>query len=403
VVTLLHWLQEGGAHVFHVRVASLERGERGLCALDDIAPEETLLRIPSRYVLTLEEARSSSMGRLLDAHAPADEEWVYLAAFLLQEKDRGERSFWKPFLDSLPKSFPSLPFFFDERELSLLKGSIAPRLVRSLRESLKAQHVYLCEHIPGFERFTFDTFVWAHFAVVTRTFSSPRNGTAAAYLVPLVDMINDGRPWDTQWGWSEDGTHFELKSASAVTRGQELRASYGEKSNLHLLLQYGFAHEENAHDEVTLLLGLALEDPLAGEKQRMLGLATPFELRPYTLSLTGDTQPLEEMFSFLRVVCANAEELAMLATAPDARTRAQSLLSERNEQRLIDTFVALCEEQLASYETTLAEDERRLREETLSQNARNCVLVLRGEKRILQVYAERARSRGGLPVLNRVD
>jgi regulator of RNase E activity RraA len=56
--------------------------------------------------------------------------------------------------------------------------------------------------------------------------------------------------------------------------------------------------------------------------------------------------------------------------------------------------VALCEEQLASYETSLAEDERRLQEETLSQNARNCVLVLRGEKRILQAYAGRARSNG---------
>jgi hypothetical protein len=392
MVTLLHWLQEGGAHVSHVRVASLDRGERGLCALDDLPPGETLMRIPSRHVLTLEEARSSSIGCVLDAHAPADEEWVYLAAFLLQEKERGERSFWKPFLDSLPKSFPSLPFFFDERELSLLKGSIAPQLVRSLREGLKVQHGYLCKHVPGFERFTFDAFVWAHFAVVTRTFSSPRGGTAAACLVPLVDMINDGRPWDTHWGWSEDGKHFELKTTSAVAKGQELRASYGEKSNLHLLLQYGFVHEENAHDEVMLLLGLALEDPLAGEKQRLLELATPFELRPYTLSLTDDTQPLEEMFSFLRVVCADAGELATLAAAPDARTRAQSMLSAGNEQRLIDTFVALCEEQLASYETTLAEDERRLREEKLSQNARNCILVLRGEKRILQAYAERARS-----------
>jgi hypothetical protein len=400
VVPLRHWLQEGGAHLSRIHVASLGRGERGLCALDDIAPEETLMRIPSRHVLTLEDARSSRIGGLLDAHAPAEEEWVYLAAFLLQEKEQGERSFWKPFLDSLPKAFPSLPFFFEERELSLLKGSLAPRLVQSLREGLKVQHGHLCQHVPGFERFSFDAFVWAHFAVVTRTFSSPRSGTAVACLVPLADMINDGRPWDIHWGWSEDGTHFELKSTRAVARGQELRASYGGKSNLQLLLQYGFVHEENAHDEVMLLLGLALEDPLAGEKQRLLGLETPFELRPYTLTLTDDPRPLEEMFSFLRVVCAEAGELA---AASDARPRAQSLLSARNEQKVIETFIALCEEQLAGYETSLAEDERRLREETLSQNARNCVWVLRGEKRILQAYAERARSRGGLPALSRVD
>jgi histone-lysine N-methyltransferase SETD3 len=401
VVPLLHWLREGGARFSKVHVASLGRGERGLCALGDIAPEETLVRIPARHVLTLEEARSSSIGGLLDAHAPADEEWVYLAAFLLQEKERGERSFWKPFLDSLPKSFPSIPFFFEERELSLLKGSLAPQLVRAQREGLKAQHGHLCKHVPGFEWFTFDAFVWAHFAVVTRTFSSPRGGNDAACLVPLADMINDGRPWDIHWGWSEDGTHFELKSTSAVARGQELRATYGGKSNLHLLLQYGFVHEENAHDDVMLSLGLALEDPLAGEKQRLLGLASPYELRPYMLSLTEDAQPLEEMFSFLRVVCADAGELASLAAAPDARARAQSPLSARNEQMLINAFTALCEEQLASYETPLAEDERRLREEKLSQNARNCLLMLRGEKRILQAYAGRARSSGALPAPSR--
>jgi histone-lysine N-methyltransferase SETD3 len=393
VAALLRWLEQGGAHISKVHAVSLSGGERGLRALDGIAPEETIMRIPSRYVLTVEEARSSSIGRLLDAHAPTDEEKVYLAAFLLQEKEREERSFWKPFLDSLPRSFPCLPFFYDERELSLLKGSFAPRLIRILREWIEVQHAHLCKHVPGFERFTFDAFMWAHFAVVTRTFSVPRNGTEVACLVPLADMINDGRPWDVQWAMPGEGTHFELKSKAAVASGQELRTSYGHKSNLHLLVQYGFVHEENPYDDFMLFLGLPQEDPLAAQKQRLLGLTGPFELRSYTLSLTDDAMPMEEMFSFLRAACADAEELATLVAAPDARIRSRSPLSARNEQRVIDAFVTLCEEQLAGYETPLVEDERMLREEELSQNARNCILVRRGEKRILQEYAARARSR----------
>jgi histone-lysine N-methyltransferase SETD3 len=344
-------------------------------------------------VLTVEEARSSSIGRLLEAHAPTDEERVYLAAFLLQEKERGESSFWKPFLDSLPKSFPCLPFFYDERELSLLKGSFAPRLVTLLREWIEAQYAHLCQHVPGFARFTFDAFMWAHFAVVTRTFSVLRSGTEKACLVPLADMINDGRPWDVQWAMPDEGTHFELKSKAAVAMGQELRTSYGRKGNLHLLVQYGFVHEENPYDDVMLFLGLPLEDPLAAQKQQLLGLTAPFDLRSYTLSLTDDAGPMEEMFSFLRIARAEAEELAMLDAAPGAHVRARSPLSARNERRVIDAFVTLCEEQLASYETSLAEDERILREEKLSPNARNCILVRRGEKRILQAYAARARSR----------
>jgi histone-lysine N-methyltransferase SETD3 len=142
-----------------------------------------------------------------------------------------------------------------------------------------------------------------------------------------------------------------------------------------------------------LFLGLPQEDPLAAQKQRLLGLTGPFELRSYTLSLTDDAGPMDEMFSFLRVACADAEELTTLVAAPDPRIRMRAPLSASNEQRVIGAFVTLCEEQLAGYETPLAEDERALREEKLSQNARNCILVRRGEKRILQAYAARARSR----------
>ncbi|HVG57304.1 MAG TPA: SET domain-containing histone-lysine N-methyltransferase [Hyalangium sp.] len=393
MAALLRWLEEGGAHVSKVHAVSLGGGERGLRALEDIAPEETLLRIPSRYVLTVEEARSSSIGRLLEVHTLAEEERVYLAAFLLQERELGERSFWKPFLDSLPKSFPCHPFFYDERELALLQGSVAPGLVRSTREGLKAEHALLCKHVPGFERFTLDAFVWAHFAVVTRTFSVLRSGTEVACLVPFADMINDGRPWDVQWEIPEGGTHFELKSKGVVASGQELRTSYGLKGNLQLLFQYGFAHEENPYDEVMTFLSLPLEDPLAADKQQLLGLTEPFELLSYNLTLTDDAGLMDEMFSFLRVACADAEELAALIATPHARSRAQSPLSARNEQKAIDAFVTLCEEQLADYETPLAEDERMLREEQLSTNARNCILVRRGEKRILEAYAARARSR----------
>jgi histone-lysine N-methyltransferase SETD3 len=108
VTALLPWLEEGGAQISKVQAVSLGDGERGLRALDGIAPEETLMRIPRRYVLTLEEARTSDLGRVLEAHAPENEERVYLVAFLLQEKERGERSFWKPFLDSLPSRSSSM-------------------------------------------------------------------------------------------------------------------------------------------------------------------------------------------------------------------------------------------------------------------------------------------------------
>ena len=97
---------------------------------------------------------------------------------------------------------------------------------------------------------------------------------------------------------------------------------------------------------------------------------------------------LAELFSYLRVLHAEAEELATLAAAPDALTRARTPLSEHNKAKLRPALVAACEARLARYPTSLEEDERMLREELLTLNARNCILLRRGEKRLLQSYVE---------------
>jgi histone-lysine N-methyltransferase SETD3 len=205
-------------------------------------------------------------------------------------------------------------------------------------------------------------------------------------------MINDGKPWDSPWYWLGEEQHFQVRSVSAVAEGQELRTTYGNKSNLSLLLQYGFVHEDNPHDEVLLLFGIPADDPLAAQKQRLLGLATPLEQRSFKVSRTYDAQVMTGLFSFLRIALAEAEDLATLVSAPDPLAHAQSCLSTRNEQKLLSTFVSTCEQRLAGYETSLEEDERILREEKLSHNARSCILLRRGEKRLFHSYAALARS-----------
>jgi histone-lysine N-methyltransferase SETD3 len=387
IAKLIHWLEQAGATISHLQVVPLGGGERGVRALTGLARNETLLRIPRQCVLTVDDARASEIGRLLDAHARFDDERTYLLAFLLREKERGEDSFWKPFIDVLPKSFPTHPFFFDTHELSLMVGSFAKGMVEYQRVSLADRHANLCKHVPGFERFTLEQFVWAHFAVVSRTFSVMKNGRIATCMAPLADMLNDGRSWNTRWALSEDEQFFEVQAAEDIAQGQELLTSYGSRHNLHLLVQYGFVHEENAHDEVMLIFGLPVEDSLTAEKQRLLGFSSPHEPRSFKLPRKFDPKVMAESLSFLRVAHSQAGELALLAEAPDALARAKSMLSMENERKVISLFVDACEERLADYATSIEEDERILREENLSHNARSCVLLRRAEKQILQTYA----------------
>jgi histone-lysine N-methyltransferase SETD3 len=335
----------------------------------------------------VDDARSSEIGRLLETHAQFDDERTYLLAFILQEKERGADSFWKPFVDILPKSFPTHPFFFHKDEFTLLHGSFAHGMVEYQRTKLASRHAELCQHVPGFQRFTLEQFIWAHFAVVSRTFSVMQGGSIVTCMVPLADMINDGRPANTRWALSADEQFFEVHVTEPIARGQEVLTTYGSRHNLHLLVQYGFVHEPNEHDEVMLIFSLLLEDPLTEEKQRLLKLSNPHEPRSYKLPRKFDPKLMGEVLSFLRIAHAGAGELALLMDAPDALARAKSMLSVENEQKAVSAFVAACKERLADYATSLEEDEQILREEMLTHNARSCVLLRRAEKQILELYA----------------
>jgi histone-lysine N-methyltransferase SETD3 len=388
IAHLLHWLEQGGASFPKIHVVSLGGGERGIFARTDIAAEEPILRVSRQYFITAETARASDMGRALEAHAKLDKDVSYLLPFLLQERERGERSPWKPQLDVLPRSFPTHPYFFQEEELALLKGSFLRELVDIQRRSLAAEHASLCERVPGFDRFSLDDFAWAHFSVVSRTFGVKQDGRQVECQVPLADMINDGRPYTVKWGLSEDGQYFEMKALGEIPAGTELQTSYGAKSNLTLMLYYGFVHENNVDNEVSFALGVPSETPLAEQRRRLLGLTEPSERKRFQLTLNFQPAVMDELFFFLRVLHTDAEDLARLQAAPDARAKAGGFMNPINMMKVAPAFAALCKGLLAGYETSLEEDERLLQQGGLSLNARNCILLRRGEKRILTTYAQ---------------
>ena len=52
--------------------------------------------------------------------------------------------------------------------------------------------------------------------------------------------------------------------------GEEVCIFYGERSNGDLLVHNGFVFEENAHDKVSIQLGVSKSDPLFQMKERLL-------------------------------------------------------------------------------------------------------------------------------------
>lgn len=397
IAALLRWLEDGGARFPKLHVVRQENGERSVLAQADISTGEAVLQVPRSHLLTLEAAKSSDIGRLLQSHVNPDNEELYLASFLLQEKHR-PGSFWKPYVDSLPEAFPHVPLFFSESERALLQGSFVLTLLQFQDYSLRQDHAQLCQKVPGYERFSVEEFIWARLSVSSRNFGLKVGGLQGRALVPLADMLNHRRPPDVLWDTSKDGQFFVMTAQNPVATGLEIHDSYGAKSNDLLLLHFGFVAENNEQDEVFLSIGLPEGTALASGKQKLLGLSSPTAKQPFKVPLQYEHASTQRMFSFLRVACAAPLELPRLA--PRLLTGLGSIppLSVANEERVLRSLGAACEARLAAFATSLEEDERLLREGALSLNARGCVLMRREEKRLLHAWRELTRT--GLSLLH---
>jgi histone-lysine N-methyltransferase SETD3 len=389
---LLRWMEQGGALFPKMHIVRQEDGERSVLARSDIAEGEVVLQIPTTHLFTLERAKASDIGRRIQSELQPDNDFLYLASFLLQEKHRGADSYWKPFVDSLPEAYPHVPLFFAESERAWLQGSQLPRLMEVQDQSFQQEYAQLREKLPEYERFSFEEFVWARVSLYSRLFSL-KGGLQGPSLVPLSDMFNHRQPPDVLWSTSEDGQAFRMIAQRAVPAGAEIHTNYGAKSSDVFLLHSGFVPDGNEeNDEVYLSVGLPAGDPLASVKQQMFGLASASAKHPFKVSRQGKYLASWSVFSFLRMAHAAPDEFLALSNRLLSGTKTIDPLSVACEERVLSTLAAACEERLNAFPTSLEEDERLLREGPLSPNERSCVLMRRQEKRLLRDYLELTRT-----------
>lgn len=80
------------------------------------------MKIPKDLLITLEIAKGTNIGNKISQLNLLSPKHCLLTSYILIEK-RNPNSKWTPYLDILPKSYDNFPIFFNEEELSFLKGS----------------------------------------------------------------------------------------------------------------------------------------------------------------------------------------------------------------------------------------------------------------------------------------
>ncbi len=386
---MVSWLEAGGATFPNLYLKNYKDGFRGVHASAHILPESLVLFVPRRFIMTSEVARASSIGRAItDSRVELRSKHSYIAAYLLQERDKGADSFWAPYIAILPKQFDSVPLFFNDEELSWLEGSFTVGKVADRIESLQAEYEALRDSVPSFSRWSFDDFAWARVCVITRIFGFTLEGIKTDGLVPYADMLNHKLPRETRWQFDRACDGFTITSLTPIEKGAQVFDSYGQKSNTRFFINYGFTVEDNPEFEAVLRLEIPDDDPLLRHKRVLLsrGGAVVDRRREYQVPCDYSDNKTRNIFSFARIAVANESELQAAYAA--SSISAIPALSARNEAAALSLLANAARTALARFPTSLAADHHLLESGALEpfSNKWNCVVLRRGEKVVLSWF-----------------
>ena len=294
-LNFMAWLQEGGASIGKVALATNLRGVpglRGMVATQTIEAGEAIVSIPRDLCIYLGS----------DAENPG-----FAGAELARIKnDPGRAAKFQPYLTVLPKGDGlDNTIFFPPEDLALCEWAPVIGETEEKMQQLRATLEGLNKNVgrargaidsagaagPGpmdgpqdghtSQVMSWDDFAWGVYQVESRVFTIFEEGMGRKFACPVIDMMNhDGKSTNvlkpTRDGW------VQVIAGKRLRPGQELCIVYADgAANMDkILVEYGFVDEGNENDVAQLITkttlsgqtGLGLD--LAGVRAALDGFST---------------------------------------------------------------------------------------------------------------------------------
>jgi len=396
---MVDWLRKGGAKFPDLYLRRYSQNHRGVHALKELEPQQQILFVPLEFIMTSEMAKASAMCKLITkAKAHVESSHTWLAVYLLQERTKGKGSFFEPYISILPESFPTIPLFFTDKYLKMLKGSFSLGKIARRLEHLRDEYNAIVAKVPSFKRHSLQDFIWARLVIITRIFGITVNGVKTDGLVPYADMLNHKIPRETAWCYNDDSQGFSITTVTPIGRGEEVFDSYGRKCNHRFFVNYGFALDDN-HEDNEAVLTITMDGAEAAtpgsRKRHILGalFMSPLSEREFQVPASFE-EKTQRMFGFCRVCCMTENQLLLLADGQ--REAAETLegtgpVNIANEIKALEMIKTAAKTALERFSTEIESDEKLLEEKKYADiNERNCIVMRLGEKKVLQWFVDMA-------------
>jgi len=124
-----------------------------------------------------------------------------------------------------------------------------------------------------------DQFIWAFETVLSRHLEIKiEDEKIMLAVIPMVDMFNHVQKTENSvesWSYKPKTKTLEVYAPTDYQTGEEVLINYGQKSNVHWLLNHGFLVRSNPQDEVELRMTL---DPSTPHYEVKMALMEQFNI-----------------------------------------------------------------------------------------------------------------------------
>lgn len=266
IISLRKWMKsQHWKNQTSLKLREFEVTGRGVFSTKNFAPEDTLIQVPYKLLITLNTIHESALPDALNLNERTKLKFQdLLILFLILERFKGCDSKWHAYIESLPQEPPWLPLKLPERDVEMLPEDIKSAIRRSrcnAEESWKRLRKSI--NRSGYERCVLDvnSFTWAFTMVNTRAvYVDPQiihdlseipdrdlrrflSDEPCMALCPFLDMFNhssDAKTAAELKSAGNNGWFYELRTLCGYKKYEQIFISYGSHDNLKLLCEYGF-------------------------------------------------------------------------------------------------------------------------------------------------------------------
>ncbi len=371
-------IYENNIYINKLSVLFINENMRGIIATDNIKKNDILIKIPKDFLITSEEAENNNKDLFTEEIKKelSSPSHCILSYFLLKEIEKGEKSKWHYYFKFLPKSYLNFPIFYTEKELIILEGTKFKKLINEKKEEIKKDYEILCQKIELFSQYSYDQFCKIRCIISSRLFGLIIKGKKNNIIAPFADLLNHKRSRDTKWFFSENENYFGIIALKNINKGIQVYDSYGRKSNVRYLLNYGFTIENNEDDDIQIQISL---DSNCINYQQKINLVSVFPTRIFYLSKNIEDIQTFQFFSFVRLLIYDGNVENVNFNFP---------ISFQNEIQVLKKIIEIMNLELMNYNKSLNEDLLYLKENKskISFNEYNCYIIRISEKDILNYY-----------------